>query len=200
MKLTQKEKEMVEAMRMGSQSQDSRNGNEYMAVEGNMKSSLHNLLSNASRSNNPDVKARANELLSELNSQGGLDNISLSDAQYQGLISEAHQAVQMDSNLSDDYSVLVDTANIYNSGKTDEEYTKELKQSFKEGQSDLGREETKIVINEQTGTKFVQGPDGKLSPYVDAEEAYEQASATSDEAFVSSGGEQQSFFDGLEDR
>lgn len=200
MNLTQQEKEIIESMRMGSRSQDTQGRDEYRQVKGNLNSSLHILLSNASRSNNPIVKDRANSLLRELNSQGGLHNINLSDSQYQGLIKEAHEAANLDDSLVSDYSLVAETATTYNQGVTDKEYGKELKQSIKEGQSDLYREDSKIIINEMTGTKFIKEADGSISTYVETEETYEEASTSSDNKFLQSGGEQQSFLDGLVDK
>jgi len=187
MKLSKQEQQMIQAMRIAEQTKSKEGQRDYKNVQGNLNSSLMILLSKARHSSNTKVKETADEVLKQIDSIGGIDNVSID--QYQELINLGRDAVKLDKGLSDDYGLVIDTAHIYNNGTTDEELVNITKHELEQAVSRNSYDDAdKVIINEITGTKFVQKADGTVGPYKDSIVQSEEAKLSSHEAFINSGG------------
>jgi len=207
MKLTQEEQQLIQAHRIGADSQKSVEVDNFRNVRGNLHSALDNVLVSARRSPNADVKAQADAVYKELASKGYnsiADAPELSQGQYNQLIQMSKDASSVDESIS--FDLVKDTAILFDSGVTDEMMLEDAK-NFAESQRNTNKPESwDLIINNVTGTKMqVNSSTGDIRPFQDAEADGIDVSSDNDIAFqeyVMQGGKAEDFgtsFHGMSD-
>ena len=187
---------MVQSMRLGNQSQKSKDVNPYKNVRMNMISSLDAMLVGALNSNIPTVKDKATEVYRSLKERGFKSLLDagdeITDKGVQQLISLSSEASKADNTLQSDYSTVGLYASFYNEGTTDEEYAEYQTNQMDSLRSSDRAEHWDTKINPVTGNKIeVNSKTGAVRPYVDVVDDIEALEAQSDAEFseyIQSGG------------
>jgi len=206
MKLTQEEKHMIESMRLTNSAEVSKEDN-YRNVRAGFNSSLEGMIVAGLNSPHTEVKEQARELQTQMRTkmqEQGVNNVgalNFSEAEYNYLISQAHEATKIDNNLSTEYNLVTSTATMYNDPSvTDEVYTEISKLQLEETASKSDKPEEWVeVTNNMTGDIFQKNSyTGEVRPYQDPVTNMDDAKVSSNEAFITSNGAQQEAF-GLHD-
>lgn len=189
-------------------------GSEFYGMENNitnLKSALANIISNISNAPSgmfpSEAVQRANEY-KVIHKAGGLENVQMSRADINHLLTEAQSAVEHAPDyLGNDWSIVESVAAPIQANESDEDTQARAAEAAEASRSTdkIYSEDDNIVVSQTTGSKFIRQEDGTLTPYLDrgSDEYLESVAADSDEQFMASGGEgsnEDSMFAGLEDR
>ena len=191
MELTQQEKNMIAMMRQSSKKEQG--GNTNKEAMGNLYSMIEAAISVGADSSIPKVRQRSMELSNK-------DLTTLNRAEINGILAEIDTASKVDTTFDSIMPSLITAVDMVKAEKTDEQIKEDMKEEFDEQRNSVNEDEEVILVNEATGSRFIKHSDGSISPYISPDEEYEENSATLDEQFIASGGEQApSMFEGLRD-